>query len=615
MYSLCRMLLILALLVSYVCVALLTLRFGGLILLGIAFVCAVAYARRRHGPLSAFGTARWADADDLRQAGMLGGRSGLIVGRVMDVAKPPFPKAQRELFSATVPSKAACEQFIDSLRIGQKPKPSKEFVRLVHAVHTTVIAPTGVGKNVSCVFPFLMATDQSAVVVDFKGENYLTTAWHRQHYFGHRIVVIDPFQMVTKNPDRFNPLDAIPVESPWAIDEARAMAEALIVRTGQEHDRHWMDSAETWISSLVSLVIRYAEPNDRSLQTVRTLLTSPEKLEMAIKLMCASDVWEGMLARMGHQLTQFKDKELASTLTTTNRFLRFLDTLAVLESTKASTFDPGELLGGKLTVYLVLPPEYMRSQSPLLRMWIGSLLRAVVRGGLNRHNPVHFVLDEAASLGHMEAIDDAIDKYRSYSVRLQFYFQSLGQLKKCFPDGQDQTLLSNVSQVFFGVNDLPTAEYVSNRLGESTIILASGGSGSGTSRQDSSRGEFNSSSSSNVNDNWAQHGRKLLKPEEVLALSERTAITFTPKVPPLWTTLVRHYEEPMLPRGPSRWERFKALMEVAWMSVALLIAALGVTVACIGSMNEHQAEYIQPVRFQQQNQNHRNRGNHGERLR
>ena len=41
-------------------------------------------------------------------------------------------------------------------------------------------------------------------------------------------------------------------------------------------------------------VVYYGEPNDRSLQTVRTLLSSPEKLQMAIKLMCASDAWDGI---------------------------------------------------------------------------------------------------------------------------------------------------------------------------------------------------------------------------------------------------------------------------------------------------------------------------------
>src|ERR1035441_3495384 len=53
------------------------------------------------------------------------------------------------------------------------------------------------------------------------------------------------------------------------------------------------------------------------------------------------------------------------------------------------------------------------------------LLRAVVRGGLQEKNKVHFVLDEAASLGHMEALDDAVDKLRGYGVRLQFYYQSV----------------------------------------------------------------------------------------------------------------------------------------------------------------------------------------------
>ena len=42
----------------------------------------------------------------------------------------------------------------------------------------------------------------------------------------------------------------------------------------------------------------------------------------------------------------------------------------------------------------------------------------------------------------MEAIDDAIDKYRGYGICLFLYYQSLGQLKKCFSYDQGQTLLS-----------------------------------------------------------------------------------------------------------------------------------------------------------------------------
>ena len=570
MYTLCRLMLMVAVLAIIYCVAMLAVQFEtaaiyfviGTLVLGLL-------AKRGYGALTAYGTARWASADDLRKAGMLDARSGLIIGRLADGGKPPLLKSAAGLFSLWVKSKEACERFLDSMRFGTRAKAYPAFVKLSKAVHTAVFAPTGVGKGVSCVIPFLKTCPESVVVVDFKSENAQLTAKHRQRAFGHRIVMLDPFKMGTEKPATLNPLDFIDKDLPTAIDECRDLAEALVVSTGHEHDRHWVESAEAWIGAMIALVVQYGERNDRSLQTVRTLLTNPQKMQMAIELMCQSDAWGGMLSRMGNQLTQYKDKELGGVLTTANRFLRFLDTLPVSASTTTSSFDPAELRKGKMSVYLVLPPEHMRAQSPLLRMWIGSLLRAVIRGGLQEKNKVHFVLDEAASLGHMQALDDAVDKYRGYGIRLIFLLQSLGQLKVGFPDGQDQTLLSNVSQVFFGINDLPTAEYVSNRLGEATIVTRSGGTNSGTSHSSSVSGGSHGTSSGS-NDNWQQTGRRLLKPEEVLALPERTAITFTPGVLPIWTTLIRSYEEPRLGRGFGLLAGFKTWLGVFMGSLVVL---------------------------------------------
>jgi type IV secretion system protein VirD4 len=287
-----------------------------------------------------------------------------------------------------------------------------------------------------------------------------------------------------------------------------------------------------------------------------------------------TDAMDGMLRRLGHQLTHYKDKELSSTLTTTNRFMRFLDTSPIYESTKRSSFDPADLLKGKMTVYLIIPPDRMRAQSPLLRLWVGSMLRAVVKGGLQSGRRVHFVLDEAASLGHMDVLDDAVDKLRGYGVRLLFLYQSLGQLRRCFPEGQDQTLLSNVTQVYFGVNDQQTAEYVSARLGETTIITESGGVNRSVSRQHDAmdKGPTHSRGS---NQNWQYMGRKLLKAEEVVALPERMAITFTPGVPPLATRLVRYYEKDFKQLngiGPVRMA-----MCLAWLFLRILFIAVVVT--------------------------------------
>src|SRR5262249_48393934 len=157
-----------------------------------------------------------------------------------------------------------------------------------------------------------------------------------------------------------------------------------------------------------------------------------------------------------------------------NRFLRFLTTVAIEHNTKASSFSFGDLKKRKMTVYLVLPPHHARAQAGLLRLWIGSALRAVVKQGIGESPQVHLVLDEAASLGHMDALDDAVAQYRGYGIRCHFFYQSMGQLKQAFPPGKEQTLLGNTSQIFFGVNEPETAEYVSKRLGEETIVVQSG---------------------------------------------------------------------------------------------------------------------------------------------
>jgi type IV secretion system protein VirD4 len=367
----------------------------------------------------------------------------------------------------------------------------------------------------------------------------------------------------------------------------------LVLRTVGEKEPHWADSAEVWIAAMIAVVITFAERGDKSLQSVRSLLTNPDKMAAAIKIMIESDAMDGMLSRLGHQLGHFKDKELSSTLTTANRFLRFLDTKVIADSTRQSSFNPADLLQGNTTVYLVLPPDRMRAQSALLRMWIGSMLRAVIKGGLQSTKKVHFILDEAASLGHMECLEDAINTSRGYGVRLLFIYQSLGQLKNCFPEGQDQTFLSNVSQVFFGTNDQQTAEFISSRLGDSTIVVGSGGTGTSTSRQSSPQGG-NTSYTTSGNDNWQLLGRRLLKPEEVTGLPDRVAITFTPGAPPTYTRLIRYYEKEF--KNLSRFGPFKTAFYIVRLFLAMVMLAVIITCAVEVHNSQRHQKLLPPDR-------------------
>ena len=98
--KLCRLILIASVIITGYCVALLVSMAPWTCIGLVGLLCAVA-ARRGYRYLSALGTARWANTDELRRAGMLSGK-GLILGRIAE--KPRFLAALWGLFSPGVNS-------------------------------------------------------------------------------------------------------------------------------------------------------------------------------------------------------------------------------------------------------------------------------------------------------------------------------------------------------------------------------------------------------------------------------------------------------------------------------------------------------------------------------
>jgi type IV secretion system protein VirD4 len=305
--------------------------------------------RRKGGPSTALGSARFATEQELKQANMIGGPSGLILGRLP----------------------------------GQRGSSPHNLVRIPQAVHIAAFAPSGAGKGVSLVVPTLLSNPENCLVTDFKGELAIATAAHRRKRFGHHIVLLDPYRKVTNHPDTLNPLTGIDKDDPRAIDDANDLSSALVVRTGFEQDPHWSDSAESVIAAVTATTIAYGEKDTRSLHTVRDIISNPAKLELATRLMLESDRWNGALNQMGGHLLTLADKERASVLSSALRHLRFLGSPAIAESVATSSFNPAELRrDGKFTIYLIIPPDRAQAQAGLLRMWISTLLRACIRGGL-----------------------------------------------------------------------------------------------------------------------------------------------------------------------------------------------------------------------------------------
>ncbi len=544
--------------------------------------------------LTAHGTAYWAGENELRRAGMIEAGRGLILGRFLGGGKAGLAAGIKGLLNGKVRAKDACRSFFAALR--RQPAP---FVRLPQAITSVCFAPPGAGKSTGLVIPFLKTCEESYVCIDFSGELAVAVAKDRRRVG--EFVVLDPYGAATPKlrmkSATYNPVDGINKDSPLALDDCNGIAKELVVRTGDEKETHWLDAAEEHISAVTATVVKYGTPNRRSLQEVSEILANPHKLELCKKLMRESPAWGGMLARQGGKLEYFVEKEKASVLTTVSRFLRFLDTPAMAASTQASSFNPAKLKRGKMSVHIVLPPEQMKAGMGWLRLIVGSMIRAVVREGRGEYPRVHFVLDESASLGVMDSIEDLVDKYRKYGCRAQFYYQSAGQLAKCWPKDQGQTLMSSSSKIYFGVSDIQTAQVVSSMLGKETIVVEGGGSGtSGGSNSGWSQGGQGGNTSGgdnsgwNRNDSWQQAPRELLKPEEVLSLPPRIALTFPGGgVPPVCTRLVRYFEEPRLAklaRGGGWLSRVRAAFSTLIRSAILLVASVSLAAILTQMLNE-----------------------------
>jgi type IV secretion system protein VirD4 len=319
------------------------------------------------------------------------------------------------------------------------------------------------------------------------------------------------------------------------------------------------------IKAAILYVAVYATPADRTLNAAADLLGDPVAYAGMVAML-RDEAGElatthghlpayRLMQRLGNALSALQDRELASVLSSIGRHLSWVNNPLVEEHLSGSDFDPRDLTRQDVTVHLILPPKHLVTLSRLLRLWLTTLYGAITEGGPQEEREVLFLLDEAAVLGPMPCLYQALTLGRGYGVRCWLILQSLGQLKTLFPkDGEHQSAEASIDhRVIFGVRDYKTAEDVSNYLGTATVAVTSTTANRGSSQTGSLAGcliadEKTPSITTNrgTSETHSETGRKLMMPDEILQLPADAAVILAKGVPPILGKLARYYEAPEL---------------------------------------------------------------------
>lgn len=323
--------------------------------------------------------------------------------------------------------------------------------------HLITIAPTGAGKGRSVIIPNLLTYKGPIVVFDPKGENYAVTARTRKE-MGQQVIRLDPFGVIDKDSDCFNPLDIFNLSNADVESDAQMLAEILSQGNKFSRDPFWDLTACGLLSGLIAYTVTSKPDNEWHLDTIRKILIA-EDLDYTIAVRL--DTEGGKMSCMAFdELASFFNmpsrETRPSVLAVAQSYIKAFLSERVVNTLTKSSFSLTDIVKGEpLSIYIIIPPDKLKSHKALLKLWIGTLLKAITS---RKHIPQQrtlFLLDECAQMGYFPFLETAITLCRGYGLQTWTFWQDVSQIQEIYQMSYS-TIINNcaVLQIFGAKNYL-----------------------------------------------------------------------------------------------------------------------------------------------------------------
>ncbi|HBO8876413.1 TPA: conjugal transfer protein TraG [Pseudomonas aeruginosa] len=464
----------------------------------VAVVVAIAMSvwRSRQARLvTTYGSARWANAQDIRQAGL------------------------------TQPA---------GVFLGQH---DRQYLRHEGPEHVLTFAPTRSGKGVGLVVPTLLSWPASAVIHDIKGENWQITAGWRSR-FSHCLL----FNPTDAKSAAYNPLLEVR-RGAHEVRDVQNIADILVDPEGAlEKRNHWEKTSHALLVGAI-LHVLYAGA-DKTLRGVANFLSDPASpFELTLhRMMTTPHLGDGphpVVASAAREVLNKSDNERSGVLSTAMSFLGLYRDPTVAEVTSRCDWRIADLIATEhpVSLYLVVPPSDISRTKPLIRLILNQIGRRLTESldgsdGIERRHKLLLMLDEFPALGRLDFFETALAFMAGYGIRSFLIAQSLNQIDKAY--GQNHSILDNCHvRVTFATNDERTAKRISETLGTATELRA----------QRNYAGHRLAPWLGHLMVSRQETARPLLTPGEVMQLPPDEAVVMVSSVAPIKAKKLRYYAD------------------------------------------------------------------------
>ncbi len=442
--------------------------------------------------MTTYGSARWAEREDVEAAGLLS-EDGVVLGRFED-----------------------------------------RYLRHDGPEHVLCFAPTRSGKGVGLVVPSLLTWPGSAIVHDIKGENWQLTAGWRFRF--NRVLRFDPTDVTSA---AYNPLLEVR-RGDSEVRDVQNIADILVDPEGLlERRTHREKTAHSLLVGAI-LHVLYAE-SDKTLAGIAAFLSDPKcpveaTLDRMLHTLHLGDRPHPVVAQAARELLNKSENERSGVLSTAMSFLGLYRDPVVARVTSRCDWRIQDLITGKrpVTLYLVVPPSDISRTKPLVRLILNQIGRRLT-GDLQakRHHRLLLMLDEFPALGRLDFFESQLAFMAGYGLKAFLIAQSLNQIEKAY--GQNNAILDNCHvRVAFSTNDERTARRVSEALGTATEIRA----------MKNYAGHRLSPWLGHLMVSRQETARPLLTPGEVMQLPPEDEIVLISGAPPIRGGKARYYADP-----------------------------------------------------------------------